>query len=192
MVSAGLARQGAIFDWERDLLGWIQACTWHPVDGILRSVSSLGDGWTPVLVVTLAVLALRRYYEPSVGFLMAGGIVSGNALNALFKMWVGRPRPEVELSRLTDLPGGFGFPSGHVFLSVAFFGFIGILAGRHGSPTVRRAGLALALGFIAVMGVARVWLGAHWPLDVVGGCLLGGSWLWLMHKSHRVLKRDGG
>ena len=188
LCAAGLVQHGAVFGWERDLLSWVQACSWYPVGGFLRGVSSLGDGWTPVVLIILTVLVLSRYRLSSEGFLMAAGIASGNGLTALFKWMIARPRPEPELSRLTELPGGFGFPSGHVFLSVAFIGFLGVLVSRYGSPPVRRAALAAALVLIATMGVSRVWLGVHWPLDVVGGYLLGALWLWFMDRSYRRLQ----
>jgi undecaprenyl-diphosphatase len=84
-------------------------------------------------------------------------------METVFKQLVGRPRPEGV---------ALGFPSGHATAAAAFFGAVMLLAGA--LPPRACAGVrALAAVMIALVGLARVILRAHWPSDVLAGIALG-------------------
>ena len=89
------------------------------------------------------------------------------------KMLVDRPRPDFAL--LTSPPGSPAFPSGHAVHALVLFGLLIYLAGELITPRWARltvqGGLVLA---ILGVGASRVYLGVHWPSDVLGGYLLGG------------------
>jgi undecaprenyl-diphosphatase len=91
---------------------------------------------------------------------------------------VDRPRPDPTLVHVAmQLPPG-GFPSGHVLNLTSIFGFLTYLAIVKVSDRRWRVVLAALLALpIATIGVARVYAGAHWPSDVLGGYLVGGIWL---------------
>jgi len=87
------------------------------------------------------------------------------------KLWWGRPRPEL-WPRLVE-QDGFSFPSGHALASAAFYPLLAwVLAQRY----PRRAGPLYALGFglPLAIGIGRLYLGLHWPSDVLAGWVLGG------------------
>ncbi|MFQ6026392.1 MAG: phosphatase PAP2 family protein [Dehalococcoidia bacterium] len=139
---------------------------------LLRGVSRLG--WWPVsfLLVTATVLALlwRRHRADA---LLLALMVFPIALGLGLKLVVGRPRPEYSI--IDQIPGTLSFPSGHALFAILFGGLLIFLAQeRVSSPRARRAlqvGLAL---LILAVGASRVYLGVHWPSDVIGGYLLGG------------------
>ena len=91
---------------------------------------------------------------------------------------VHRPRPSPDLVQVSQqIPAG-SFPSGHALNLTAIFGFLLYLAYLHlpaGWP--RRLVIALLALPIATIGLARVYAGAHWPSDALGGYLLGFLWL---------------
>jgi membrane-associated phospholipid phosphatase len=93
---------------------------------------------------------------------------------------VDRPRPSPDLVRVAmDLPTG-GFPSGHVLNLTAIFGFLIFLAVvLIGDVRWRALLIALLAVPVVTIGVARIYDGAHWPSDVLGGYLIGGIWLGL-------------
>ena len=73
------------------------------------------------------------------------------------------------------------FPSGHVVFFVQFFGFLLYLVARQKSPGWQRSATMFLVAWpITLVGVSRVYLGAHWPSDVLAGYLVGGIALFLM------------
>jgi undecaprenyl-diphosphatase len=106
---------------------------------------------------------------------------------------IDRPRPSPNMVRVAiDLPTG-GFPSGHVLNLTAIFGFLVYLAIASISDVRWRALLASLLSIpILTIGIARVYDGAHWPSDVLGGYLIGGIWLALTIRIYQQLRSRFG
>ena len=112
------------------------------------------------LLFILAVSPVRRRW-----WLWIGVIVLAPLLEDLTKLAVGRPRPEGT---------AFGFPSGHVTGAAAFFPMAAYLVGK--AVMNRRGRIGLWLGaatLVLLVGIARIVLRAHWPVDVLGGAALG-------------------
>ena len=92
---------------------------------------------------------------------------AGGAVEQLFKLLVGRPRPRGV---------NMGFPSGHVTAAATFAVLIFYVLSRERVSPGARVGLGMvAVALVLLVGYARVILNAHWPSDVLGGMLLGGG-----------------
>jgi undecaprenyl-diphosphatase len=105
------------------------------------------------------------------------GAVGGGAVSAqLVKVLVARPRPPLADARLVET--SYSFPSEHATLAVALYGTAAFLLMRAVRPDALRAlaGSAAALLALAI-GVSRVYLGVHYPSDVLAGWALGGAWV---------------
>jgi len=99
----------------------------------------------------------------------------GEALVWSLKGLLLRPRPSVDHALVTA--SGASFPSGHAFVAFAFYGYIALLAFRHATGTMR-AVLGTSFIIIAIaIGMSRIYLGAHWPSDVLASYSLGMAWL---------------
>lgn len=135
-------------------------------------------------VVVLFLLGLRT--EAAMLLVSAAG---GAGLWFWLESFVDRPRPSPELVRvMTDLHSG-SFPSGHVLNLMGIFGFLVYLAIVVLADVRWRAVVVVALGIPTLLvGVARVYAGAHWPSDVLGGYLIGGIWLGLTIQLYRWAK----
>ncbi|MDA0799422.1 MAG: phosphatase PAP2 family protein [Chloroflexi bacterium] len=96
-----------------------------------------------------------------------------HATGWLLKLFVDRPRPPAEaLIRITSDFSGLGFPSGHAFQSTLVIGLlIGVAALRMRPGRLRLATIGLLALLIVAIGFSRIYLGAHWPSDVLGGYL---------------------
>jgi undecaprenyl-diphosphatase len=147
----------------------------HPlVAALMAGVSQLGFppfSFLLVLGVAGAFLAARRPTEA--GILTAAA--AGSALLATsIQSLHARPRPEAGVLRVTSELPYYSFPSGHTIMYVAFFGFLAYLGYTRLRPGRLRTLLLAALGaLIVLVGPSRVYLGHHWPSDVLAAYALG-------------------
>jgi Membrane-associated phospholipid phosphatase len=139
----------------------------------LAAVTNLGSTvW--ITGVSLAVLAVQIVARrPWLGVAAAATIGLASLGNGLVKELVHRVRPD--LLPPIEIEPGYSFPSGHAALSMAAYGIIAVLILRSRLPTVARwlAVTILAL-VVGLVGISRVYLGVHYPSDVLGGWLAGG------------------
>ena len=102
---------------------------------------------------------------------------SSNVLNALVKRLIKRPRPANELVTVARVINEPSFPSGHVMHYTNFFGLLIYLLATNWRPgRLRNILIAICTALILCIGPSRVYLGAHWPSDVMAGYLYGGLW----------------
>lgn len=116
-----------------------------------------------------ALLALHRQWR-ALGFAATSLLASALANHGL-KLLLARPRPEILLQPLP----GFSLPSAHSTAAFAFCLTLGVLAGAGRPARLRLAWLALASLPAAAIAVSRLYLGVHWPSDVLAGALLAGG-----------------
>ena len=102
-------------------------------------------------------------------------------LGSLVKEVVQRQRPTPALVNVFSPLSDYSFPSGHVLFFTAFLGFLFfLLYTLTPHSTLRTLGLVIMGALIGLVGVSRVYLGQHWPSDVLGAYLMGSVWLALM------------
>lgn len=121
--------------------------------------------------------------------------VASSVLNFGVKVLVNRPRPTANLVEIVQQANGQSFPSGHVMSYVAFFGLLfslGVILLKRDRWWHYLVLIVPAL-FVILVGPSRIYLGAHWASDVLGGYLLGALllgialWIYLMLKAKGVL-----
>jgi undecaprenyl-diphosphatase len=140
---------------------------------IAHGASWLGRSWVLIpcaLVIALAAIALRRPAAWMIVVGTVGAVILQNAAKALIE----RPRPPVH--RLEQV-SGTSFPSGHATEATAFFVLLAVWMLRSPrSGPVRAAVVVATIAVIGAVATSRVYLGAHYPTDVVAGIVLGASW----------------
>ncbi|CAL9633786.1 phosphatase PAP2 family protein [Streptomyces sp. Tu 3180] len=131
------------------------------------------DPWTMrVLCGVAAVLLARRYAARWTAVWLVVTVALGTAVQQGLKAAVDRARPV--WPDPVDSAHYAAFPSGHAMTATVVCGLLLWLLHRHGvSRPVRHAALFLAVLSVTGVGLTRVWLGVHWPTDVLGGWLLG-------------------
>jgi undecaprenyl-diphosphatase len=119
------------------------------------------------------LLGQRKWIEPVILGICLFGI---RFENQWFKNWFERERPSFD--RVIDITG-YSFPSGHAMISIAFFGLIAyLLVQNYSFLRPFKTGIYIIVAsFIFLVGFSRVYLGVHYPTDVLGGFAAGGTWL---------------
>ncbi|MFY9608345.1 MAG: phosphatase PAP2 family protein [Blastocatellia bacterium] len=185
-LAAVLAGYYEYFDWDLRLARAIQSLSAPWLKPLMVWVSALGSGWIAVALALTAGLTLIGLRLRTEGLICLAGLGLGRLVTSLLKLISGRPRPN---DSLVQIIGGFherSFPSGHVIFFVELFGFLFFLAFVLAKPGLARtAGLVILATMIGLVGVSRIYLGAHWPSDVIGGYIAGGLWLMLMIETYR-------
>jgi undecaprenyl-diphosphatase len=155
----------------------------------VRDITALG-GWTVLTLLTIAVagflmVARRRATALFVVFAIAGGATLSTILKSLFN----RPRPDV-VAHLVDVHST-SFPSGHAMNSAIVYLTLGALLARTQQVRVLRIYLLSVSIVLALMiGASRVYLGVHWPSDVLAGWMVGASWAVLCSLLARRLQQS--
>lgn len=159
---------------------------------MMVDITALGGVTVLTLLVTLVVvyLALRQKYRTAL--FVTASILGGWALSSVMKLGIARPRPEVvqHLVEVTDM----SFPSGHAMLSAITYLTLGAMLSR----LEERASLRYFFPLVAVVltliiGLSRIYLGVHYPTDVLGGWAAGMVWAcgsWFV--ARRVLGSPSG
>lgn len=123
----------------------------------------------PAAVVLMAFLTLVRRYADAV-MVFSGLAVVG--IGSGLKILVDRPRPDYQI--IEPLETGFSFPSGHSLLAVILGRLLVYLVGQWVRPLLLRRAIQAGLILVVIgMGASRVYLGVHWPSDVIGSYVLG-------------------
>ena len=147
---------------------------------------ALRSGWLDDTAIWFANLGLLSVFMPAAAVLMgclvlarryadAAMVFGGLAVIGIghgLKIIVDRPRPEYQI--VDPLQSGLSFPSGHSLLAVILGGVLVYLVGLWVKPLLlRRAIQAILIMIVIGMGASRVYLGVHWPSDVIGSYVLG-------------------
>lgn len=142
----------------------------------LTAFTNLASGWAIIAIGAVVLLAGAVAGHARDGALGALVIGLGSLVIETIKQLVGRERPEVLEPILVEV--GYSFPSGHTANATIAYGVLAVLIGRIGLPApVRLVAWLLLGGIVVAVGLSRVWLGVHYPSDVVGGWLLGGAFV---------------
>lgn len=149
-----------------DFLMWVKTLETPALTAVFKMLSYAGSD----LIYVLVVAWLYWCVDKKVGIKWALLVLSSALLNSYIKLTVRETRPFVKFPGLkplaVDIATGYSFPSGHSQAASAFGTFIAL---ENRSKILKGLGLALLLA----MGLSRLYLRVHWPVDVLGGWLIG-------------------
>ncbi|MBE0581202.1 phosphatase PAP2 family protein [Devosia sp.] len=156
---------------------------------MVRDITALGSFSLLGLIVLAVCAYLYLARMRSAALFVLVSVLGGTLLSTILKMGYNRPRPD-----LTTMSEQFtaSFPSGHAMLSAVTFLTLGALLARF-APTRRLQVLSLggALLLTLLVGLSRLYMGVHYPSDILAGWCLGSAWALLCSSVAIVLQRRG-
>ena len=140
-----------------------------------RDMTTLGSNWFLIVITGLAALVLHKKGQTRHAVFLIATVLSGMVVSFALKYGFHRPRPEL-VPHITKVYTS-SFPSGHAmmscltYLSLAFTG-----ASVSGNPSLTRWFSGIAMLIILLVGMSRVFLGVHWPTDILAGWCAAVLW----------------
>ncbi|MGP2491526.1 phosphatase PAP2 family protein [Mesorhizobium sp. PUT5] len=160
----------------------------HWLQGAMRDITSLGSTSILTLVTASVVVYFLVRRQPRTALFMLVAVVGGQVLGTLLKLGIERPRPELVSHLMNE--HSYSFPSGHAMMSAVTFLTLGSLAARALKDRAARIYvICLAVAATLLVGVSRIYLGVHWPSDVLGGWCAGFAWALACWLGARLMQR---
>ena len=162
--------------------GWLQEAA--------RDVTGLGGTFVLTFITLSSATYLWLTGRRHVALLVLAAIGGGTALSSLLKLGFDRPRPDVVPHAMRVYTASF--PSAHAMMSAITYLTLGALLARiHATLRVKLFFLILAVVLTLMIGLSRLYLGVHWPSDVLAGWCVGAAWACLCWYVALLMQRRG-
>jgi undecaprenyl-diphosphatase len=187
--TAFLAIQQSVPAFDAAVRGAVHSTASPLLTASMKGITLLGAGWflwpAGALVAVWLVVAGRRRDTTLFVATVLGSFIIEQGLKFLFH----RIRPAAYFGEAQ--PSTYSFPSGHALVSLCFYLTLAELAIKPGWPARQRTVVWIAAAItVGLIGFSRVYLGVHYPTDVLGGYAAGIAWLAVVHamnRSHRFV-----
>jgi undecaprenyl-diphosphatase len=165
-----------IAQFDHTVISFIQGFESSPNTAMMKFFTAIGSGWISSMITLVILLFLYKVLHHRFELILFAWVVIGSALlNTFLKIIFHRSRPI--LHRIIDA-NGYSFPSGHSMAAFTLYAILSFLVWKHISSSLGRILLLIGSAFIILMiGVSRIYLGVHYPSDVLGGYLASSCWL---------------
>lgn len=162
------------FAFDETILLWINQFANPVLDQLMLTVTRLGDPNIVVPLTCIGVVWLWWRWRWRIAAIFAITCIGGAVLSTGFKILFGKERPELWSQLITET--SYSFPSGHALGSMVLYGFSAFLLAQRFQPQ-KWLIYGVAVLLIGSIGFSRIYLGVHWPTDVVAGYSIGFLWL---------------
>ena len=163
-----------VFGFDTTILLWLHRHSNATIDNVMLNITHLGDPEFVVMLVTISfgvLLWYKRYRAAQILFLTCLGAV---ILNQGLKLVFVRPRPQLWTQLIVEHT--YSYPSGHALGSAVLYGFLAVLLARE-YPHYRKGIYSTTILLVAAIGLSRLFLGVHYPTDIIAGYAVGIPWL---------------
>ncbi|MGI8992233.1 MAG: phosphatase PAP2 family protein [Bryobacteraceae bacterium] len=159
--------------------------------GLTEAMKVTSDVGSPIAVsvLTLAVFAIFwRLRKRRDAVLLAAAVLGASIVDYALKVSFHRVRPVPFFSLPTPLT--FSFPSGHSMLAFCFYTALAYLLCSHIAAAGKRVAIwTCAVAIFLLIGLSRIYLGVHYPSDVIAGYAAGSVWIGTIYTAEQILKR---
>ncbi|WP_318618310.1 phosphatase PAP2 family protein [Sporosarcina sp. YIM B06819] len=166
----------SIASFDTTAIAFVQGLEAPWLTAILKVFTTMGSGYVvvPMALLLVVILYFGLRARPQAWLLLI--VVTGTPLfNSLLKLYFKRERPDIH--RILDAHG-FSFPSGHAMISFSLYAIIAFIAWGFIKTAMGRVMLLLFTAFmILTISISRIYLGVHYPSDIIGGFTISALWL---------------
>jgi len=185
VIAAGSER---FLELDAEIAVWIRAHAAPENTNFVLGLTTLGSNPLALGILVLAAIpfAFKRWWGDLA--LLTASVIGGTQINPRLKDFFDRPRPFFEGQALT-FPGT-SFPSGHAMTATALWIALLLIALPRLSPPLRPWAMVAAVAIVGVVALTRIYLGAHYLTDVLGGIAFGLLWLALCDAAVRAIAKS--
>jgi phosphatidylglycerophosphatase B len=159
-----------------------------PLTRVMEMFSFLGSVGFLLTMTVLIILLFLYFRRRHAAALLAIGMAGGALLEVVLKVAFHRARPAVFFGAA---PASYSFPSGHAMASLCFYGVIAVLLSARMTGGAARFSIWIAaILLVGLIGLSRVYLGVHYPSDVLAGYSAGLVWVGTMGMACKLWERD--
>ncbi len=164
------------FQFDQNIIDAIRSYSSPAMDEFMLFITEMGSKFMLGLLLVISMIWLFVKHKDVWGMQFYFITVAGGGLfNLLLKNFFERERPNINRIMEAD---GFSFPSGHSMGSMTYYGFLGYLVLRSKRKPLSKLGLGILLCLVILLiGISRIYLGVHYPSDVLAGFIAGSVWL---------------
>jgi membrane-associated phospholipid phosphatase len=167
--------EAELYHFDQTIIDWIQSFVKPQLTSIMKIFTFLGSPLALFLLLIISASSMVWQKKRWEAFFLVIGIAGGGVFNLLLKWIFHRQRPT--LHRLIE-ETGYSFPSGHSMGSFIFYGMLCMLLFMFLKSRTAKVIIIMSTVLIIVMiGLSRIYLGVHYPSDVLAGYAAGGVWL---------------
>ncbi|MEH7401772.1 phosphatase PAP2 family protein [Gottfriedia acidiceleris] len=175
-LMALLVSNHSIYHFDSTVINFIQGIESPVITSFMKIITFLGSS---VFIILLSISILYFLYKVlnhrSELILFFAALIGSNILCVLLKLFFHRARPD--LHRLIEI-SGYSFPSGHATNAMTVYGILTFILWRNIRTKSGRSLLIItSLIMILLIGISRIYLGVHFPSDVIAGYFTGGFWI---------------
>ena len=172
---ASHVQSGATQSFDDNVMRWMGIHRIEWIERSLMEITALGTGLVLMMIVIIASLFLVATQHRFSAFLLLVASAGGLILNTMLKSTFDRPRPRL-FEWLTN-PSGSSFPSGHAMGSaIVYFTVAYLIARLEKRRWMRAITITVSLLLVLLISVSRLYLGVHYPSDVIAGMVIGLAW----------------
>ena len=168
-------REGSTQTFDELVMRWVDAHHLPALDTLMLEITALGTAMVVLMIAAVAALFLLLTRQKYPAILLLASTFGGLVLNLVLKLGFDRPRPTVVVAAVHTFSSSF--PSGHAMSAAIVYSTVAYLAAR--LLKHRWAGWLVMTGAMVLVGIiafSRIYLGVHYPSDVVGGVAIGLAW----------------
>lgn len=160
--------------WDRYISNKLQSEKYLLFNGLMRGLSYFGNvpfAFSAIVIISLIFYLFKKKRE---AFLMLSTMFTG-IISWILKSMIDRPRPTADLVQIFEETKYQSFPSGHVLFYTVFFGFLAIICfhAQRISKPMKRTLIVFLIIILFLSAASRIYLGAHWFTDILGGFIIG-------------------